>query len=475
MVFLSKEAKVGIFVLAGIIVLAYFTLKVGRVHVSDQGYLLHASFENVSGLEKNAQVQMAGVPIGRVEKLSLSHGRAQAVLIIDKGVKIPVDSSVAVASEGFLGDKHVEIISGKDEEHFLSPGKEISYTVSGANIDDLIMKVTRIAEDVKKVTSALSEAFGGEKGERSLKDIVTNLREASASFHKIVTSNEEKFGTIIDRIDKLTSDLGEAVGGGKEDMKVVLANLREITESLKEETPKITEKLDSALGKIERGEGTLGKLLTDEEAYENLNSALEGVNRYIKKTEAIQTYLDYRMEFLSDPSDFKHYASLRIKPTEDKSYTFGVVDDPSGREKTTKNTVTTTQVTPPGSTSTVETVNTEFRDTLKFNFLIGRQFGDFAFRGGVMESTGGLGLSYFPLTDRISLNMDAFDFGRQANDPHLKIYGNYDIYKSFFVTAGYDDFLNNNSGMRTFFVGFGLRLRDDDLKTLLKSAPSVSP
>jgi hypothetical protein len=71
--------------------------------------------------------------------------------------------------------------------------------------------------------------------------------------------------------------------------------------------------------------------------------------------------------------------------------------------------------------------------------------------------------------------MDAFDFGRQANDPHLKIYGNYDIYKSFFVTAGYDDFLNNNSGMRTFFVGFGLRLRDDDLKTLLKSAPSVSP
>ncbi len=475
MALLSREAKVGIFVMGGIIILSYFTLKVGKVRVGGPGYLIHATFNNVSGLEKDAAVKMAGVPVGRVESLALLKGKARVLLAIDRGVKIPRDSAISIASEGFLGDKLVSIIPGKEQTHFLAPGSEISKSISGANIDDLVKKVTLIADNVKDITESLSQVFGKEEGRKSLKEIVGNLREASSAFKEIMVTNEGALNRIIGRIDKLTSDLGEVAGEGKSDMKAILANLKELTESLKEEAPKIAKKLDNTLGKIERGEGTLGKLVTEEDAYQNLNSALAGINRYIKKTEAIQTYLDYRLEYLTDPSDYKHYASLRIKPTADKSYTIGVVDDPFGKEKTNRTLVTTTQVTPPGSSTTVETISKENKDELKFNLLLGRRFGDFTIRGGVMESTGGLGVAYHTFSDTLKIHMDAYDFGRENNDPHLKIYGNYDIFKNLYFTAGVDDFLNDNNGLRTFFFGFGLSFRDDDLKTLLRSAPPVSP
>jgi len=475
MALVSREAKVGIFVLGGIIILAYFTLKIGKVRVGETGYMIHATFSNVSGLERSAAVKMAGVPVGRVESLALSKGKARVLLAINRGVKIPQDSSISIASEGFLGDKLVSITPGKDQTHFLTPDSEISKSISGANIDDLVMKVTVIAENIKEITESLTQAFGKEEGRKSLKEIVGNLREASATFKQIMVANEDTLARILSKIDRLTSDLGEVAGEGKSDMKAVLANLRELTETLKEEAPKIAKKLDNTLGKIERGEGSLGKLVTEGDAYENLNSALAGINRYIKKTEAIQTYLDYRLEYLSDSSDYKHYASLRIKPTADKTYTFGVVDDPFGKEKTNKTRVTTTQVTPPGSSSTVETISKEHKDELKFNLLLGRRFGDFSIRGGVMESSGGMGLAYHALSDSLGIHVDAYDFGRENNDPHLKIYGNYDIFKNLFLTAGYDDFLNDNNNLRTFFFGFGLSFRDDDLKTLLRSAPPVSP
>ncbi len=503
---LSKEAKVGIFLLLGILVLTYFTLRIGKMGVTERGYPVFASFDTVAGLDEKSVVKMSGVPIGQVELITLRDGRPRVRMRIREGVKIPVDSSISLASEGLLGEKYVEIVPGRSRE-FIPSGGEIEKSISAATLDELIRKVTLIADDVKKVTASLAEVLGSDDGKASLKEIVANIRESVKTLRSILSDNEKKVAAILDNVERITADLKDVTGNEKEDLKALIANLKEFSETLKEKTPqlaaklddtlgniegmvdenrenikqaienikKASAKLDNTLGKIERGEGTLGKLVTEDAAYENLNSTLEGINRYLKRAEKMQFYLDYRMEYLQEPSEFKHYAALRIQPTVDKYYLIGVVDDPFGREKRTTTVTSTTDVNPPGGTTTVETVKTETLDTLKFNALVAKRFGDFTFKGGLIESTGGFGLAYHAFSDSLTLGIEAYDFGREDDDPHLKIYGNYDIFKNLFITAGYDDFLNNDRDRRTIFVGFGLKFRDEDMKTLLGAAPPVTP
>lgn len=484
MAFISKEAKVGMFVLVGILILAYFTLKVGKIEVTEKGYIIYAVFDTVSGLDEKSVVKMAGVPIGKVVSIRLENGKAKVRMSIKEDVDIPADSTISLASEGLLGEKYIEIIPGEEKEKVIQPESVLSKSTPGANFDEFVRKITIMADDIKKVTESLAEALGEEEGKESLKAIVTNLRDSTRMFRDLM------------------DDLGEVTGESKQDMKILIANLREFSDTLKERTPEIASKiestmnevegfvsenredikgaieniksasarLDSTLERIESGEGTIGKLVTDDKAYEDFSSAMDGINRQIKKYETLQTYLDYRLEYQEQSSEFKQYASLKIQPTVDKYYLFGIVDDPVGNVETTRTIVTQT---PPGTT--VETEKVEVDDDLKFNALISKQFGDFSFRGGLMESTGGFGLSYFSLSDRLVFNLDFFDLARDNNDPHLKFYGNYSIFRNFFLTAGYDDFINDNSDLRTFFFGFGIELRDEDLKTLLRATPPVSP
>src|SRR5512134_63053 len=112
---MSREAKVGIFVLLGILFLTYFTFRVSKWGgIARGGYDLTVEFDSAAGLEPKADVKMAGVPIGKVEQLKLEGTRARLVLRIEEGVSIPGDSAASIQSQGLLGEKYVEILPGKD-------------------------------------------------------------------------------------------------------------------------------------------------------------------------------------------------------------------------------------------------------------------------------------------------------------------------------------------------------------------------
>jgi len=113
------------------------------------------------------------------------------------------------------------------------------------------------------------------------------------------------------------------------------------------------------------------------------------------------------------------------------------------------------------------------RDRLKFNAQIAKRYQDLVFRGGIIESSGGVGLDYYLFDDRLKLTLEAFDFDidRRA---HLKAGVDFSFFKYLYLTAGYDDFISDE-GMSSFFVGGGLVFTDDDIKYLLTSAPVPTP
>src|SRR5512139_119686 len=99
----SKETIVGIFVLAGLVCIGYMTVKLGDVGLfGDDSYALTARFSKVTGLRTGSIVNMLGLEIGRVGKLTIDQEKQQAVveMRIQKGVKIYDDAIASIKTEG---------------------------------------------------------------------------------------------------------------------------------------------------------------------------------------------------------------------------------------------------------------------------------------------------------------------------------------------------------------------------------------
>ena len=139
-----RETAVGLFVLFGLVCVAYLTIKLGKMEVfSQQGFELSANFDSVSGLRVGADIEMAGVPVGRVVSISLDPDpvRNQAVvrLRLDKDLKLSDDSIASILTSGLIGDKYVSISRG-GSGHILAAGDPITETESAVDLGSLIGK-----------------------------------------------------------------------------------------------------------------------------------------------------------------------------------------------------------------------------------------------------------------------------------------------------------------------------------------------
>ena len=469
---LSLEARVGAVVLAALALLLYATFNLkdwGFQRV--EGERMYSLFDSVAGLDKNAPVTMAGVPIGKVEEMRLEDSKAKVVYRIQPGVRIPEGSYAAVKASGLLGDKYVEIVPGKGPG-FLSNEARIPQQEGTADLDALINRFGAVADDVKAVTASLRAALGSAEGEQSLKDIVAHFRAMAANLDLIVAENREAIKGTIANAEELTESL-------REEGPRLVATLNRIADRLERgdgtlgkllADDAVYAKLDSALANIdavtknlEQGKGTLGKLINDDETYQKLNGALAGLGGTLSKIEQIRLTLDARNEYQFAEGDNKGYFGLHVTPRENKSYIVEVVDDPRG--KVTK---TSTTLTVNGVPSTIEELKIERK--IKFSVEYFRRFGDLGLRGGLMENSFGVGADYFLDTPGLQLSLDFWDFN--SDDPlnknvHAKATARLRFLKYLYVQGGYDNPFNRD--LDTGFVGGGLTFDDDDLKYLIGS------
>ncbi len=137
------ELAVGVFMLIGILSLAYLSIKLGKMEVlSNRGTLLYAKFVNVGGLKQGADVEIAGVPVGRVKSIELDPNTYQAkvALLIKPGIRIQEDAIAAVKTKGLIGEKYVEITPGASNR-YLKSGDYIKETQSAFSLEDAIGKL----------------------------------------------------------------------------------------------------------------------------------------------------------------------------------------------------------------------------------------------------------------------------------------------------------------------------------------------
>ena len=146
----SVETLVGIFVVIGLICVAYMTVKLGKVSLfGDNYYSLYARFSSASGLREGSPVEIDGIEVGRVARMTLDQERQLALITmkIRNDVKVYDDASAAIKTAGLIGDKFVKIDPGGGGE-VLKPEGTITETTTPTDIEDLISKYA--FGDVKK-------------------------------------------------------------------------------------------------------------------------------------------------------------------------------------------------------------------------------------------------------------------------------------------------------------------------------------
>lgn len=136
-----KETAVGFFVLIGLLCVAYLTIRLGRMEVlSDKGYMLSARFSSVSGLRVGADVEIAGVPVGKVAAIELAQDSAALVhLRLKPELSLSDDSIAAVKTSGLIGDKYINIVPGGSSTPLAQNG-EIQETQSAVDLESLLGK-----------------------------------------------------------------------------------------------------------------------------------------------------------------------------------------------------------------------------------------------------------------------------------------------------------------------------------------------
>ena len=139
----SIETIVGIFVLIGILCLGYLSIKLGKMElIGGKYYEVSARFASISGLKSGATVEIAGVEVGRVDRIALdpkTGAEAQVFLQIRNGVHLSDDVIASIRTRGLIGDKYVLLKPGGSDRQ-LAQGGVIRDTESAVDFEELLSK-----------------------------------------------------------------------------------------------------------------------------------------------------------------------------------------------------------------------------------------------------------------------------------------------------------------------------------------------
>jgi len=134
------EVGVGLFVILGALALGYLSVKLGRVELLGRGgYTVSANFPSVGGLKSGSSVEIAGVEIGRVEKIRLVNDEAEVVLWINDSIKLPDDSIASIKTKGLIGEKYIRLSPGGSDK-IIKPNGRIREVEAPVDIEELLSK-----------------------------------------------------------------------------------------------------------------------------------------------------------------------------------------------------------------------------------------------------------------------------------------------------------------------------------------------
>ena len=499
----SQVVKVGIFMTICLVILGWLILRVEDWRLwGPKGVRVDAVFDSVVGLDDKAAVRLAGVRVGRVDGIALEGRKARVSLLLDQPIAFVEGSSAAIANQGLLGDKFVELRLGPEGGALLPPGAVLAGTTP-VSFDDAMAKIEEIGTSVQDFLGGGKGGeggLGGSGGSRSpggFSTLIDSIQATSDELRALIAENRSNLSGTVANFERFSETLArelprisEQIARALDQVDAVLAenrgNLKDSMANIKALTADVqtsVDNLNEITTRIASGEGTIGKLVNSPEAHDQLMSALGSVEKGVdalgstlNRVNELKLELGLDGAYLSELEDSRSAFRLDLLPHGAESpryYRVELVSDPRGRISEKREVVTVTR--PDGSTATTTTdrLTSETRRN-NWSALFGFPFADRrgSLWAGILENTAGVQVDYKFFRQRAMLSFEAFDFGRERDlDPHLRLTGQWNFYRNLYVKAGYDDPLVDE--FRSPFLGIGIHWSDDDLKYLMGSVPKL--
>jgi len=287
--------SVGLFVIVCLAAGAYAILTLtSQSRVFSSQYTVIARFANVQGLLPGAPIWLAGKQVGSVVSVELTRdGSFEPVRVelqIDAAVQryIRTDSVAKIGTIGVLGDAYVDVSVGSGAGQPIQDGNEIG-TETPASLGVLLSKGTRALDQMATLAQNLNEVVAGFADEAGAQKLV----DAVSSVSDIVIAVEQGNGLLHSLIyDEYTGGGVESIQRSLESLESIMDEVRlgeGIMHTLIYDSPTDQDvvmqaleagaKVNSIMGKVDRGEGSLGLLVNDPTLYEDLKELLGGAKR----------------------------------------------------------------------------------------------------------------------------------------------------------------------------------------------------
>jgi len=276
----NKEFKVGLFVAVGLILLylGFNYLKGIDFFSSTNKY--YVVYDNIDQLAVSNPVLINGFAVGRVSHIRILQNKQNRILVeldIDSDVVLG-DSTKAILNSEFLGGKSILLNIGKIS-HPLKPKDTLLAEVAKGMLDVLSETATPVADNLQTTLRKFNTIIDNlSKNSQQLEQIFAKLQVTPDLLNHAISNANSQVNDITGNFRTLTTNLNTTLN----ELKPTLANFRTLSDSLKQmelnrtirQTQKTLEVLSDAFGRLGKGDNTMGKLMTNDSLYVNLNNLL---------------------------------------------------------------------------------------------------------------------------------------------------------------------------------------------------------
>ena len=268
---IPDEAKIGLAFLLALITFVFGLFYLKEWRIAGGTYVITAEFDNATGIKRSDPLLLGGIRIGKVEEVLLENQIPSAVIRVDEPYYLPVDSRLEVISRSVMGEKSLSVHKGTSSVLVKDGGK-----LKGFSSTDLSTMITQVDSVSMNVTRLLRNAntFLGPEFKGSIKGSLSNVQEITQQLKTTLNRESRQLHQVMANMDSVLNNIQDISASEKEKISTTLLNLERMSVALNTMMDKLqttTTSLDNILARIERGEGTVGKLLRDDKLYDDMD------------------------------------------------------------------------------------------------------------------------------------------------------------------------------------------------------------
>ncbi|MBO5893096.1 MAG: MCE family protein [Alistipes sp.] len=283
---MKREIKVGLFAVA-VLILGWGVIKYLKgIDVFSKNNVYYANYDQVGGIQPASHVMIYGVKVGTVTNVTLNTDPTKGVeveMTIDKQYQIPVDSKAKIFSDGLMGGKAVEIVYGTATEMIPNEGtlqteKSVDLMeLAGSEMEGLITKVTVIMDNLTQTLESVNTLMA--QNTENITSIVSNVDGLTGNANAMFAQERAHLEEALESLSKFSKSLGD----NSEQIESIIGNLNTFSTQLAQsklvaEVESAVTKLNEVLSAVNDKDGSVGKLLSDGELYENLTEASDNLS-----------------------------------------------------------------------------------------------------------------------------------------------------------------------------------------------------